>query len=149
VNSRRNTEIGTMGIDAVLQTSRGIVISSVGDPREYLGWALDMCESATLPLLRGIDPYDDTAFGENQWLALLSELDLLAHSLTDTQLAGVRAAYAAHHQRLVDAAESEQYKRSLERVTLDDVREHIRALATLVRSAGNRGGGHLVKFIGD
>lgn len=80
-----------MGVNAVLETRAGEVLSRVDDGNGILAKVLPDGASARYPLLACVDRYGDTVFNGLQAVHILAEIALLSNGLPEAELAVLRA----------------------------------------------------------
>ena len=76
-----------MGCNLYLEDERGARLAELLDPRDYLGWAVQLPSASPTVCLRFIDPYGNTVFNRLQVAALIPELLALRQLATEAAIA--------------------------------------------------------------
>jgi hypothetical protein len=137
-----------VGIDARIETERGTCVAEVEDPHNRMNRLLSLSVFDSTCCLQFIDQYGDTVFNRYQIPVLQSECSALVPLLTDSSLSELKRVYLERAVAWPKVA-FEEAQRDMQALSLNDLRNHLEALLTLVSDALDRGPHHYVRFVGD
>jgi hypothetical protein len=137
-----------MGIKTRLETERSERIAELLDPHNRMNWLLDLAILDSTVCLRFIDPYGNALFNGLQLPVLQKELSELTSRLTEANLSESKRVYL-ERAAVWPRAAIEEARTALERLSIDDLRQHLAQLFDLVSHAMTKGPHHYIRFVGD
>ena len=137
-----------MGIDARIETERGMCVAELGDPHNRLNLLLSTSVLDSTRCLQFIDPYGDTVFNRYQIPVLQSECSALMSLLTESNLLELKRVYLERAMAWPKVA-LEEAQKHVEALSLSELQNHLEALLGLISEALDKGPHHYVRFVGD